>query len=75
MRFFHVIFISFAFAKVLEQIKIIVGDVQGLNDEIRKSFMELVMTEDNSATEIIQKLTTEVDIIEVREGREEKICL
>ncbi|CBY21185.1 unnamed protein product [Oikopleura dioica] len=51
MRFFHVIFISFAFAK-------------GLNDEIRKQFMELVMTQDNTATEIIQKLTTEVDIIE-----------
>ena len=48
---------------------------QGLNDEIRKSFMELVMTKDNSATEIIQKLTTEVDIIEVKDRREEQICL
>lgn len=39
---------------------------KGLNDEIRKQFMEMVMTHENPATEIIEKLTTEVDIIEVQ---------
>ncbi|CAG5113949.1 Oidioi.mRNA.OKI2018_I69.chr2.g8038.t1.cds [Oikopleura dioica] len=53
MRFFSVFLISFAFAK-------------GLNDEIRKQFMEMVMTHENPATEIIEKLTTEVDIIETK---------
>ena len=48
-----------------------IWDDQGLNDEIRKQFMDLVMTKDNTATEIIEKLTTEVDIIEVKDRREE----